>query len=69
MPLYVYQPAEGEKGCPTCHVGLEGPCHQVSRHGSRLFELGCHLVRDEVNGVSAVGKEGCQGQVRPILTT
>ena len=23
MPTYVYESAEGEKGCPDCHVGLE----------------------------------------------
>jgi len=23
MPTYVYEVAEGEKGCPTCHMGFE----------------------------------------------
>jgi putative FmdB family regulatory protein len=23
MPTYEYQAAEGEKGCPTCHLGFE----------------------------------------------
>ena len=23
MPTYVYQVAEGEKGCPTCNLGFE----------------------------------------------
>lgn len=43
MPTYVYEPAEGEAGCPACHRGLEilhgmnepGPT-QCPRCGSRL---------------------------------